>query len=287
MVHSPIKSFGGKGGNGFMKTIYSLFPKDYSNFIEPFAGSAVIALNNNKKNVVTVINDLNKNIYSFFKVIQNKDTFKDLKEKLDIILYSEKVFRDSLAWLREAKQDDNYTIEDRAYHFFVVNRMSHSANMASFSTTTCIRRGVSKSISDIFSTIDGLPEIHRKLQEFIIMNRDALDIIEKYNRPDTFFFLDSPYTFDTRTAARYEVDMDMEQQERYINLIAKGCAKYLVCGYDNPLYHQKLVVENGWKRYDYTVRTVSGKNVPKEKVESLWYNYEIEPETLVQSEINF
>jgi len=269
--HSMIKSFGGKGSNGFLKEIYQLFPKEYNSFIEPFCGSAVVALNIQKEKCSVIINDLNKNIYSIFTVLQDKDLFFQLKEKLDIIFYSEDIFKESLELLKT-----DLSLLDRAYHFFIVNRMSYSGNNKSFGKNMCIRRGVSKSVSDLLSTIDGLTEIHEKIQQFLILNRDGTELIEHYGQnEDYFMFLDPPYTWDTRTSTRYAVDFTPEQQEHLMDVLINSKAKILLCGYNNPLYEERLVQENRWQRYDYQINTVTGTNSKKSKIESLWRNYEI------------
>ena len=271
-INSSIRSFGGKGN--MLNDIYKYFPPNetYSSYIEPFMGSMVVGLNLPNPKCSCIVNDLNKNIYSFFKVLQDKEMFERLKAKLDIIFYSEDIFRESLEWLREAGQKEGFSIEDRAYHFFVVNRMSYSGNNQSFGRNMIIRRSTSKSVSDLLSTIDGMYEIHGRIQNFIIMNRDALELIENYNTSEYFAYCDSPYALCTRTAARYPVDMDNEAQEKYVNLMANGRAKYLVSAYQCELYDDVLV-GNGWKRVEFTVNTVTGTNKAKQKTECLYLNY--------------
>ena len=272
-INSSIRSFGGK--SNFLGEIYKYFPSNesYSSYVEPFMGSMVVGLNLNHPKCSIIVNDLNKNIYSFFKVLQDKEMFVRLKEKLDIIFYSEDIFKESREWLYEAEQKDGYSIEDRAYHFFIVNRMSYSGNMASFGRNMVIRRGVSKSVSDTFSTIDGLSEMHERIQRFIIFNRDGTELINNYDNPKYFMYCDPPYHFSTRTTARYPVDMDNEMQEKFVKLIVNGEAKYLVSAYNCELYNDVLLNNSKWRRVDFTVNTITGTNVAKEKTESLYINY--------------
>ena len=271
-LNSSLRSFGGKGN--MLKNIYEYFPpnESYSSYIEPFMGSLVVGLNLPNPKCSCIVNDLNKNIYSFFKVLQEKEMYERMKSKLDLIFYSEDIFNDSLRWLKEAGQKEDYSIEDRAYHFFVVNRMSYSGNNTTFGKNMSIRRGVSKSVSDMFSSIDGMYEIHEKIQNFIILNRDGVELIEHYDNPDYLIYCDPPYMHCTRTSCRYPVDMDDSTQEKFINLIAKGSSKYLVSAYQCELYDDVLL-GSGWNRVDFTVNTVSGSNKPKEKTESLYLNY--------------
>ena len=274
-INAPIRSFGGKGN--FLKEIYKYFPPNdsYSSYIEPFMGSLVVGLNLPNPKCSCIVNDLNKNIYSFFKVLQDKEMFERLKEKLDIIFYSEDIFKESHKWLKEAGQEKGYSLEERAYHFFIVNRLSYSGNLNSFGKNMVIRRGVSKSVSDTFSTIDGLQEIHEKIQKFIVLNRNGIDLIEHYNRPDYFFYCDSPYHLSTRTVARYPVDMTDEDQIKYVQTLVKSKSKILISGYDCELYEKILVNEFQWKKSCFDINTITGTNIPKVKKECVWYNYDL------------
>jgi hypothetical protein len=66
--------------------------------------------------------------------------------------------------------------------------------------------------------------------------------------------------------------MDGEQQKVYLDtLLNIRNAKVLVSGYACDEY--KILEENGWERIDYEVKTVSGTNERKTKIESLWKNY--------------
>jgi len=272
-INAPFKSFGGKGSNGFLKVIYSLFPKHYDVMVEPFCGSAVVTLNNPIEKCTEIINDLNLNIYSFYKTIQDKYAFEQLKEKLDLTCYHEDLFKDS----KNALQTELSQI-DRAYYFFICNRMSYSGNNASFGKNYAIRRNMSKSTSDILSAIDSLDLIHCRISQMIILNRDALELIENEGQYEhTFMYLDPPYAWETRTSTRYPVDFTPQQQIDLVNVLTseKSNAKYLLSGYDNELYENVLVKEYGWNKYIYDVNTVSGSNQSKTKTEVLWYNYEI------------
>ena len=89
-MKSPIKYFGGK--NGFANKIIEFFPKNYQtmNYIEPFCGSAAM-LFHKERSPVEIINDIDNNIYSIFKVLSDKELFLEFKDMCDITPYSEKL----------------------------------------------------------------------------------------------------------------------------------------------------------------------------------------------------
>jgi len=265
-MKSPIKYFGGKGG--MYQDIIRYFPPEdsYEVYIEPFGGAASILLQK-KPTPIEIYNDLNKNVYSLFKVLSDKKLFAEFKKKCDISPYS-KTIRD------EFKEDlkGDLSVGDRAYKYFYVNRTSVNG-VGGFAFTTTVRRNMCKSVSDYLSAIDGLTELHQRLSRVIVENRDALKLIPKYDRDNVFMYLDSPYHQSTRTTFRYEIDMTDEQQAEYIDvLLSVKKAKMLVSGYDCPLYNE--LCKKGWKREDFKVNTTDGTHKPKKKVESLWMNYD-------------
>ncbi len=67
-LNPPIKYFGGKGT--MYKQIIKHFPENYSIYIEPFGGSYSVGLRQDKK-CLEIYNDLEKNVYSLYKVLSD------------------------------------------------------------------------------------------------------------------------------------------------------------------------------------------------------------------------
>ena len=264
-MHVPIKYFGGK--SLMLKKIYSHFPSpDYDIYIEPFAGSYSVGLNMPYVPPIEIMNDLNKSVYSLYSVIKDESKFNELKCKLDLTPYHEDLRYEAIDQLKR----DDLTEVERAYWFFVRNRMSRNG-IGGFSVHLYVRRKMAKSISDYLSAIDGLPELHARLSRTIIYNRDALDLIEKYNQPNCFLYCDPPYVWSTRGSQRYEIDQDDEFHKKFMDRCIESKAKILISGYDNELY--KKLEENGFSKVSFDVNTVGGNMKPKVKTEVLWKNY--------------
>lgn len=264
-VQPPVKYFGGK--NGMIKEINKYDPPidSYHIYCEPFGGSGAKLFSRDLGHV-EIYNDLYQNVYSLYKVIADQGLFSKFKEKCDLALYSEQLrseFKDKL------KQND-IDILNRAFYYWYVNRTSHNG-IGGISTNCYIRRNMSKSTSDFLSCVDRLKELHDRLSPVIILNRDALEVIKKYDAPNTFFYLDPPYSWETRTSTRYAVDFNPKQQKELIDLLLKMKGKVLLSGYINDEY--KRLEDVGWKRIEFEVKTVSGNFEKKTKIESLWKNY--------------
>ena len=277
-MNSPIRYFGGKGG--IFKAILDQFPDDFGNdntktsnngaetYIEPFGGSGVVLFKKNPS-PIEIYNDLEGNVYCLFKVLSDKKLFRQFKELCELTIYSRRVF---IEYLDDLKVKD-LTMVERAFRFYYVNRVAYNG-VGSFSCiVNAVRRGTSKPISDMLSSIDKLDDVHKRLRTVIIENVDALKLIKKFDKPNVFFYLDPPYHHSTRTGARYDIDMSDEDQIKMVDLLLKmKSAKVLLSGYSCELYDK--LTDKGWIRHDFDVNTQGGNRKPKTKIESLWRNYE-------------
>jgi DNA adenine methylase len=126
---------------------------------------------------------------------------------------------------------------------------------------------MSKSTRDMLASVERLGELHERLQCVVMYNEDALKLIPRYDKPQTLIYLDPPYAHETRTNARYPVDMDDTKQQELIRLLKAIQSAYVVLsGYDNPLY-ATLLASSQWSK---TIIAVGGNG----KEECVWTNYE-------------
>lgn len=238
---------------------------EYDIYIEPFGGSFSVGLQK-EPHGTEIYNDLEKNVYSLYMVLSNEELFNKFKEKCDLVFYNDDIRKT----FKELLKDEHIDIVDRAFYFFYVNRSSHNG-VGGFSMNTVIRRTMSKSVSDFLSSIDRLPELHDRLSKVIISNTDGVELIKRYNNPRTFIYCDPPYEHSTRTNARYKVDMDRSGHEKFLDTVINSKSKILISGYDCELYD--TLIENGFTKIDFEVKTITGTFQPKTKIETLWMNY--------------
>ena len=261
----PIKYYGGKGN--MINQIIKYIPEDekLTTYIEPFGGSYSVGLS---LNCFTneIYNDLEENVYSLYKVISDKELYDEFKLKCDLSIYSEDLRKEYKIKLKS----NELNLVDRAFYFFYVNRTSYNG-IGAFSYNDYVRRKMSKSASDFLSAIDRLPELHQRLSKVVIFNRDGLSLLEQYDKDNVFFYLDPPYVQNTRSSARYIVDMDDSIQNEFIDkLLNLKNAKFLLSGYENDLYDEKL---KHFHKISFNVKTVDAHRNKKNKIETLWMNY--------------
>ena len=265
-MKSPIKYYGGKGL--IAGKILSMFPEKYEYYIEPFGGGASV-LFEKELSPVEIYNDINLNVYSFFKVISDSSRLDELRKKLLLTYYS-----DTIRKIYKSLLNRNDISElDRAYYFFYVNKTSMNG-IGGFSVNKITRRGSSKSITDYLSSIDRLPQFHSRLQNVIIHNQDAINLIKKYDIDSAMIYIDPPYHPSKRTVTRYQNDFSKDDHERLVEtLLNVNNAKFILSGYDCEEYDR---LNKKYKRIDMEINTLDGNKKSKKKIESFWLNYEKE-----------
>lgn len=258
-MNAPVNYYGGK--NIMFQNIIDNFPnkEEYDTYIEPFGGSYAVGLNMPYIPPVEIYNDLEKNIYSLYKVLQDKDMFTNFKNLCELSPYNDDLRKEYKELLRTNK---DIPILNRAYMFFYVNRTSFNG-IGGFKINTYIRRGTSKSISDYLSGIEHLEEFHERIKNLIVSNTDAINLMNRFNKENVFMYCDPPYVQSTRTSnTRYEVDMNDEQQDKFIETCINSKAKLLISGYDNLKYDK--LIDNGFTKISFNTNN---------RIETLWKNF--------------
>lgn len=87
-MRTPITYYGGK--QRLTKTIVSMIPP-HKVYIEPFFGGGAVFFAK-KPSYLEVINDINDNVVTFYRVCQNEAQFQELSAKIQATLFSEALF---------------------------------------------------------------------------------------------------------------------------------------------------------------------------------------------------
>jgi len=270
-----IKYFGGKGGEMLQIILDRLYPKR-DIFVDAFGGSAKVIMS--QHTAVEVYNDVEPNINALIKVIADDKMFKKFERLATLHPYSEELSNEAQRKIK----NKNLPKVKRAFYFFYASRTRFNGECrAGFSSNVSIRRNMSKAVSDYLSAVEHLPQFHQRLREVLILKDDVFSVLEKYNQPNVMLYLDPPYHPGTRRSARYIVDFTANQHQQLVDTVLSMKAKILISGYDHPVYN--TLIENGWTKESFEIKTVSGKREKKTKIETLWYNYNINDIRLMAS----
>ena len=175
----PFPYVGGK--NRLAKKIISLLP-EHTTYVEPFAGGAQVFFHKQPSRV-EVLNDLNEEIVNFFRVCQSH--YEELVRCLRFTVASRRLHE-----LLTNTPTQILTDIQRAARFFYLQKNSFGGLV--------VRRNFHYSVGARPNfRPERIPELlvktHQRLQAVQIECLPFQDVIRKYDRPATFFYLDPPY----------------------------------------------------------------------------------------------
>ena len=249
------------------KDIINIFPK-HNMYVEGFGGAGHILFRKERSNL-EVYNDLHNGLYLIFKFLRENN--EEFISKLSLTPYSRQEFEDSKSWIYEENE------VERARKFYVRTMQSVASNGGWCYAKSKSRRGMCQSVSRWLGNIEeNLSSAIERLKEVQIENLDVIDLIKKYDKEDTLFYLDPPYITETRKQKKsYEHEMTDEQHRELVEILLNVKGKVILSGYDHPIYDKLL--DEGWKKVvlgDYSKRSqkFNSGNLGEGK-EFVWINY--------------
>ncbi len=262
---SPINWYGGK--YYIAKDIINIFPQ-HNMYVEGFGGAGHVLFRKNKSNL-EVYNDLHNGLYLIFKFLRENN--EEFIRKLSLTPYSRQEFEDSKLWMYEEDE------VEKARKFYVRIMQSVASNGGWCYAKSKSRRGMCQSVSRWLGNIEeNLSSAIERLKEVQIENLDVIDLIKKYDKEDTLFYLDPPYIAETRKQKKsYDHEMTNEQHEELVEVLLNIKGKVVLSGYEHSIYDK--LINNGWKKImlgDYTKYSQKSNNGELEKgKEFVWINY--------------
>ncbi|WP_310584894.1 DNA adenine methylase [Deinococcus sp.] len=262
-------AFGWYGGKfSHLDWLLPLLPET-THFCEPFGGSAAVLLNRPPAPVETY-NDLDSELVNFFRVLRNEK--EGLIEAIGLTPFSREE-------LRIATEDQEAHLSDleRARRFFVRARQVRTGLAQTASEgrwALCLltsRAGMGGAVSRWLGSVEGLSEIVQRLLRVQIENAPALQVIARYDSPQTMFYCDPPYVHGTRGDSRaYGFEMTDAEHEELATTLRRLQGKVAISGYASELYEDLYA---GWTRLEAPTRMVHSSK--GERTEILWVNYEL------------
>ncbi len=180
-MNSFLSYFGGK--SRLVPTIVPMIP-DHVTYCEPFAGAAWVLFGKpESKN--EIINDINSDLMNLFRVIQNH-----LEEFMRYFKYA-LVSREEYGRLKTLAPEALTDIQ-RAVRFYYLSRLGFAGQVTEkgrhFSVSYSRRPAL-----NLLRMEETLSEVHLRLARVWIETLHYREFIDRYDRPGTFFYIDSPY----------------------------------------------------------------------------------------------
>lgn len=233
---SLVRWAGGKGRQ--LGDLLPLIPHSKT-YVEPFGGGASVLLNRTKM-PVEVYNDLDGALVNLFQVVRDDQLFAQFAHKLDWVLYSKEDFVQAV----NHHDDDDLDSVTRAVLFYTMLNQSISGKRLASAGDWA--RGRLDNLADRFRLRqEKLGAVHARLRGVQIECRDALDILQEWDGPDTVFYCDPPYVLDTRSKRKYyAVEPGDEYHVQLVDVLLQVRGMVVLSGYDHAVYTR--LRDNGW-----------------------------------------
>ncbi len=236
-------------------------------YVEPFAGAASVLLAKPRSNG-EIYNDLDGDVVNVFRVLRDVDQAKQLERLLRLTPFALDEYK--ACW--EASDDPIEKARRMIFRSFAGIGSDSLFRANGFRYSKHNKSGVVPAQAWA-KYPDVISEFTKRLQGVIINNLDAIEIIKKYDGPETLFYLDPPYLSSTRAGAsiRYSNELDTDIQHRELSkLLLSIKGKVVLSGYDSDLY---LELYKGWSKQKKTAKAHQGAV----RTECLWLSPNIQP----------
>lgn len=263
MKNKKLLAFGWYGGKfSHLKWLLPLLPQG-RHYCEPFAGSASVLLNRDPSPIETY-NDIDGEVVNFFRVLREQT--EDLISIIRLTPYSREEFTNSI-------RGDRTTISsvERARRFYIRVRQSRLA-LAQTATpgrwNFCVNKNIS--VPRWKGGIEGLEKVADRILKVQIENRPSIEVIKRYDSPDTVFYCDPPYLHETRRSPKaYGFEMTDQDHEELSAVLLGAKGKVALSGYRCPKMETWY---KEWRRFDPPPKYSSASHNMRK--ESLWMNYD-------------
>lgn len=216
----PLSYLGGK--NRLARRIISLIP-EHTCYIEPFCGGAQVFFHK-EPSKVEVLNDLNEDIFNFLRVCQLHH--QELVRYLQFCTASRKWFE-----LFQAQRPEALTDIQRAARFFYLQKNCYGGLVRRQHFAISVQDGSNYNPHRIPLV---LHLAHERLLGVQLECLPYQDILKKYDRPETFFYLDPPY-FDR---PYYKFNFTREDYVALAEILKPLRARFLLSLNDAPEIRQ-------------------------------------------------
>ncbi len=224
---SPLRYPGGK--QRAIEQIAKVFPASTGEYREPLVGGGSVYFHARTINFAQHywINDKFQELISFWRIVQNPDTCKNLVADMENFRYQFSSAMDMKKYFLKVRAENPVDEYRQAFLFFFFNRVTFSGTTRAggFSSAASLHRFTE-------SSIERLRPLPEALRETLITDYDFEDVITKPGK-DVFIFLDPPYYTATKLYGHDGALHDFEH-ERLAKVLKQTSHRFLITYDDCP-----------------------------------------------------
>jgi len=220
-MKGPLSYVGGK--NRFISTILPMIP-DHMTYVEPFSGGAQVFFQKEPAKV-EVLNDLDGELVNFYRVCQSH--YEELIRYMRFLIVSRE-------WYKRLQNTppENLTDIQRAGRYFYLQKNTFGGRPANQSYAIHVVNAPSFSA---WRLADLIKRTHERLDRVQIEQMSYERVIQKYDRAQTFFYIDPPYY---GVNGLYRFDFSHDQFEQLAKQLKTMKGKFLMSINDHPAIRQ-------------------------------------------------
>jgi len=231
----------------------------HKSYVEPYGGAASVLLR--KRRLPTeVYNDLDGQLTGLFRLLQDEIQADKLIKAVALTPFS----RDEFDLSYEPTEDP---VESARR--YIVRSFFGYGSKACISLTKngfrCLRTGENSPAIDWSRYPQALADVVQRMRGVVIENKPALDVIRRFDREETLFYVDPPYVHSTRNLVlgTYNFEMSDDDHQTLASALHDVKGMVAVSGYPSDLY---LDLYSDWERLER--RAYADKASPR--TECLW-----------------
>jgi DNA adenine methylase len=260
-------AFGWYGGKfSHLDWLLPLLPKT-THFCEPFGGSAAVLINREPSPVETY-NDTDSEVVNFFQVLRNQKD--ELIEAIGLTPFSREEFELAIYGSREEISD-----LERARRFYIRARQVRTGLAQTASSgrwAHCLltsRAGMAGAVSRWLGAVEDLSLIAQRLLRVQIEHDEAINVIKRYDSPETLFYCDPPYPHATRGGKAYAYEMTDDQHRELAEVLHNVKGKVALSSYHGDLMSELFA---DWQFIEAPEKNIHSVKTLRREV--LWVNYD-------------
>lgn len=258
-MKSPLAYIGGK--SKLSKQIVPLIP-EHQVYCEVFSGAAWVFFSK-RESKVEVINDLDSDLISFYRCVQNH--LEEFLKQFKYLLTSREWFEDWKAQL----ETRGLTDIQKAARYYYIQRLAFGGRVRNRSYGVQIDGRTPR--VNLLRLEEEMSAIHLRLAHVRVENLSWKEFIERYDKPDTFFYCDPPYY----QCPDYKHNFVLEDFISLADTLKDIKGKFMLSINDHPDIRQ---VFKAFNMKEVTLLYTVGKSGPTEAAELIYSNYEFKKE---------
>lgn len=269
-ITRPVMRYhGGKFGSrgSVADRIIRSFPP-HRVYVEPYGGGASVLMRK-PRSYAEIYNDRAGYVVAVFRVLRDPLKAARLQELLRLTPFA----RDEMVLTGEAMLEGLDDIElARRVIFRSFAGFGSAASNPRYNTGFRSNSNRSHTTPALdWSNYPGtIPFFTERLQGVVIENREALEIIEQHDGPDTLHYVDPPYVHSSRSQKRrrereYQHELTDADHDALAERLHRLSGMIVLSGYHSPLY-DRLYSE--WEQVEF--RALADGAQPRREV--LWFN---------------